>query len=51
MKYRNVKTGNVIDVSGHICGKDWQAVTPAEKSVNKEIAPAQKKQTTKKPKE
>ena len=51
MKYRNVKTGNVIDVSGHICGKDWQAVTPAEKSANKEIVPAQKKQTTKKPKE
>ena len=46
MKYRNVKTGNVIDVSGHICGKDWQAVTPAEKSANKEIAPAQKKTRT-----
>lgn len=29
MRYRNTKTGAVIDTYGRISGKDWQAEEPA----------------------
>lgn len=51
MKFRNVKTGNVIDVSGSISGKDWQAVAPAKKPETEKAAPATKKKSTKESKE
>lgn len=33
MKYRNTKTGVVIDVKSKIIGGNWQALEPAETTV------------------
>lgn len=33
MKYRNTKTGAIIDVKTKIIGGNWQALVPAETTV------------------
>lgn len=45
MKYRNTKTGAVIDVPSKITGGNWQAVESAKEAVveKTEEAPAKKK--------
>ena len=52
MKYRNVKTGDVIDVPSQIISKNWEEVTPpktAKKEAEAETkAEPAKKKTTKK---
>ncbi len=56
MKYRNIKTGNVIDVKGRISGGNWQAVRSAGSGIPARIsgeektekaAPAKKSKPTK----
>ena len=37
MKYRNTKTGAFIDVKSKLSGGNWQAVEPADSSVEEEI--------------
>ena len=37
MKYRNTKTGAFIDVKSKLSGGNWQAVAPADSSVEEEI--------------
>ncbi len=63
MKYKNIKTGSVIDVQGHITGGNWQALTPAGSGTpvtlsgkpsgenKQETVPEQKKKPVKKTKE
>lgn len=55
MKYRNIKTGQVIDVPSSISGKNWEKVSgkaPAKESavdtpaVEEEIKPAKKSRKT-----
>ena len=55
MKYRNIKTGQVIDVLSSISGKNWEKVSgkaPAKESavdtpaVEEEIKPAKKSRKT-----
>lgn len=45
MKYRNIKTGNVIEINSKLTGVDWEAVKdrplkapPAKKAVKKKDA-------------
>lgn len=38
MKYRNIKTGAVIDVNSVISGGNWQAVEPAKQPEKKTTA-------------
>lgn len=57
MKYRNIKTGQIIDVPSEVGGKNWEKIggkapvkepavdTPA---VEEEIKPAKKSKRTKK---
>lgn len=45
MKYRNTKTGAVIDIESEISGGNWQALVPAEPAEEK-VAPAQQKRRT-----
>lgn len=37
MKYRNTKTGAVIDVKSKIIGGYWQALVPAETTVETSV--------------
>ena len=46
MKYKNIKTGAVIDATSEISGEDWQAVEPAEIPENRKDAPVQPKRKT-----
>ena len=53
MRYRNTKTGVIIDIKGHISGQ-WEPVEPpqapqpeAEKPKKAKKTPAQKKDTKK----
>ncbi len=41
MKYKNIKTGAVIDVTSELSGEDWRAVEPAGTPENQKVAPAQ----------
>lgn len=43
MRYKNTKTGVVIDVKSQIIGGNWQVEEPANSSVNDEVAPVQPK--------
>lgn len=38
MRYRNTKTGAVIDSNSVISGDDWQEIAPAGFAVKKELA-------------
>lgn len=55
MKYRNIKTGQIIDVPSSISGKNWEKVSgkaPAKEpvvdapAVEEEIKPAKKSRKT-----
>lgn len=46
MKYKNIKTGAVIDAASEISGEDWQALPPAEIPENRKVAPVQPKRKT-----
>lgn len=46
MKYRNVKTGAVIDIASELKGKDWEPIK--EKPVKDDPKPAPKKGKAKK---
>ena len=51
MKYRNLMTGNVIDINSSFTGKDWQPLG-AVSTVSDEkakVAPVQRKNIGKKP--
>lgn len=41
MKYRNTKTGAVIDIKSKITGGNWQVLEPAGSAVKEEVAPVQ----------
>lgn len=43
MKYKNTKTGAVIETASICTGADWEEVTPAEKKPTSKKAPAKKK--------
>lgn len=44
MKYRNKKTGAVIDTSTCVHGNDWEDITPSSVPVSKsKVAPVQPK--------
>lgn len=42
MRYRNTKTGAVIDVNSVISGGDWQVIPAAAESSTKKAAPKKK---------
>lgn len=46
MKYKNIKTGAVIDAASEVSGEDWQAVEPAKIPENRKVAPVQPKRKT-----
>jgi hypothetical protein len=46
MRYRNVKTGAVIEIASELKGEDWEAIKPAP--VKDAPKPAPKKGKTKK---
>lgn len=61
MKYKNIKTGAVIETTTEVYGADWQALTPASPPVPKieevpeveeapeaEVAPVQQKKRARK---
>lgn len=52
MKYRNTVTGAIIDVKSKIIGGDWQALSPANSVVKKDVtdspAPSKRKVSKKK---
>ena len=52
MKYKNIKTGAVIDISANLIDEQWKALEPSALSIDteKETAPKKvvKKPTTKK---
>ena len=37
MKYRNIKTGAIIDVKSKISGGHWQALMPAETAIETSV--------------
>jgi hypothetical protein len=43
VKYKNTKTGAVIETASICIGADWEEVTPAEKKPTSKKAPAKKK--------
>lgn len=46
MKYKNIRTGAVIDTTSEISGEDWQALMPVmapEKTEKPKVAPVQPK--------
>ena len=44
MKYKNIKTGAVIDAASEISGEDWQALTPVRApEKNEKVAPVQRR--------
>lgn len=43
MKYRNVKTGAVIDATSELSGEDWQALMPAKAPEKPKVAPVQRR--------
>jgi len=43
MRYRNTKTGVIVDVKSQIIGGNWQVIGPANSSVNDKVAPVQPK--------
>ena len=44
MKYKNIKTGAVIDAASEISGEDWQALTPViAPEKNEKVAPVQRR--------
>lgn len=43
MKYRNSKTGAIINVKSKISGGNWQAIEPVSSSDIKKKAPPRKK--------
>lgn len=47
MKYRNRKTGAIIDVKSKISGGNWQAIEPVSSSDNKKKTPVRKKKVIK----
>lgn len=50
MKYRNLMTGNVIDINSSFAGKDWQPLGAASTSSDEKakVAPVQRQNTRKK---
>lgn len=48
MRYKNTKTGNVIDVASEIKGKYWEPIkVPSASKPEPKAAPAPKKEATK----
>ncbi len=47
MKYRNIKTGAVIDITSKLTDKSWELVNAPMDSVNKEENEAPKKKSVK----
>ena len=43
MKYKNIKTGAVIDTASEVHGEDWQAVMPAGAPEKRTTKPTQSK--------
>lgn len=43
MKYKNIKTGVVINTTSEISGENWQALKPATSPEKKKVVPVQPK--------
>ena len=47
MKYRNIKTGAIIDVNAEVSGEDWEALNSSSPAISDSDEPVESKKAPK----